>query len=135
MEQIIITQLQTLQELKSKCLEVSGYYGDIDTAIAALQICSTFGMDTSARLLGILNNNNILTHEHLLKVISDATLNKSLKVCKNESNDSLCPKCNSKLENISKHCPECGQKLDFENVFTKKPVLFNFENTNNDSNI
>ena len=136
MDQLIITQLQILQELRSKCLEISGYYGDIDTAVAALQICSTFGMDNSARLLGILNNNGIKTHEDLQKIINDSTLNKSLKVFRNESGDNLCPKCNSKLENITKHCSSCGQKLDFENLFEKKPIMFyeNNENVNNDSN-
>ena len=136
MDQLIITQLQILQELKSKCLEVTGYYGDIDTAVAALQICSTFGMDNSARLLGILNNNSITTHELLLQVINDATLNKSLKVFRNESDDVICPKCNSKLDNITKHCPHCGQKLDFQNMYERKPILYyeNNENINNNSN-
>ena len=130
MENIIINQMQTLQELRSKCLEVTGYYGDIDTAIAALQICSTFGMDNTARLLGILNNNGIKTHEQLIDIINDSMLNKSLRVFKNESGEVLCPKCNSKLENVTKHCNNCGQKLDFENVFEKKPIIY-FDNTNN----
>lgn len=136
MDQMIITQIQILQELKSKCLEVSGYYGDIDTAIAALQICSTFGMDNSARLLGMLNNNNIHTHEQLQMIISNSTLNNSLRVFKNENDEVLCPKCNSKLENITKHCSNCGQKLDFENMFEMKPILYfkNDENVNNNSN-
>ena len=134
MDQLIVTQLQVLQELRSKCLEVSGYYGDIDTAVAALQICSTFGMDNSARLLGILNNNGIKTHEQLLNVVNDSTLNKSLRVFKNESVEILFPKCNSKLENITKQCQICGQKLDFENIFEKKPVLFDFENNENINN-
>lgn len=123
MENVIINQLQILQELRSKCLETTGYYGDIDTAIAALQICSTFGMDNSARLLGILNNNHIKTHEELLKVINDSSLNKSLRVLKNESNEVLCPNCNTKLESQTKHCSNCGQKLNFEDIFEKKPTL------------
>lgn len=135
MDQLIINQIQILQELRSKCLEVSGYYGDIDTAIAALQICSTFGMDNSARLLGILNNNGIKTHDELLNVINDSRLNKSLRVIKNESNEVLCPNCNGKLNNESKHCSECGQKLNFEDTFEKKPIIFNFENNENINNV
>lgn len=131
-----MNQIQILQELRSKCLEVSGYYGDIDTAIAALQICSTFGMDNSARLLGILNNNGIKTHEDLLNIINDSTLNKSQRVIEGESGDLICPKCNAKLETKMKHCNECGQKLNFEDVYKKKPMLLfeeNNENTDNDS--
>lgn len=131
MDNVIISQLQTLQELRSKCLEISGYYGDIDTAVAALQICSTFGLDNSARLLGTLNNNGIKTNEDLLNVINDSRLNKSLRVIRNESNEVLCPNCNSKLDNENKHCSECGQKLNFEDIFVKKPALFDFENVNN----
>ena len=119
MEDIIINQMQILQELRSKCLETIGYYGNIDTAVAALQICSTFGMDNTARLLGILNNNGIKTHEDLLNIITDSKLNKSLRVIKNESNEVLCPNCNSKLDNENKHCSECGQKLNFEDVSVK----------------
>lgn len=134
MENIIINQMQILQELRSKCLETTGYYGDVDTAIAALQICSTFGMDNTARLLGILNNNGIKTHEDLLNVINDSRLNKSLRVIKNESNEVLCPNCNSKLDGENKHCSECGQKLNFEDIFVKKPILFDFENNENINN-
>lgn len=134
MENIIVNQIQILQELRSKCLETTGYYGDIDTAIAALQICSTFGMDNTARLLGILNNNGIKTHEDLLKVINDSKLSKLLSVIENESNEVLCPNCNGKLNDKSKHCPECGQKLNFEDIFVKTSVLFDFENTENTNN-
>jgi hypothetical protein len=124
MDSLVLNQIQILQELRNKCLETTGYYGDVDTAVAALQICSTFGMDNTARLLGILNNNGIKTHEDLLNVITDSRLNKSLRVIKNESNEVLCPNSNSKLENQTKHCSECGQKLDFENLFLL--TIFNF---------
>lgn len=124
MEQIILNQIQMLQELRSKCLEVSGFYGDIDTAIAALQICSTFGMDNTARFLGILNNNGVKTHEQLLDIINDSMLNIAQNVIENNMGDILCPKCNIKLDKKSKHCYECGQKLVFEN---NENVNNNFE--------
>lgn len=130
-----MNQIQILQELKNKCLEISGYYGDIDIAVTALQICSTFGIDNTARLLGTLKQNGIKTHEDLLNIINDSTLNNGQRVIENEFGDKLCPKCNAKLETKMKHCNECGQKLNFEDIYKKKPILFeeNNENTNNDS--
>lgn len=115
MEQLIISQIQILQELKSKCLEVTGFYGDIDTAIAALQICSTFGMDNTARILGTLNSNGIKSFDELAKVIEDSKLNNALLVLPNSKLECLCPKCNTVLYGKSKHCPDCGQKLKYDN--------------------
>lgn len=115
MEQLIISQIQILQELKSKCLEVTGFYGDIGTAIAALQICSTFGMDNTARILGTLNSNGIKSFDELAKVIEDSKLNNALLVLPNSKLECLCPKCNAVLYGKSKHCPDCGQKLKYDN--------------------
>ena len=130
-----MNQIQILQELKNKCLEIFGYYGDIDIAVAALQICSTFGIDNTARLLGILKQNGIKTHEDLLNIINDSTLNNARRVIENEFGDKLCPKCNTKLETKVKHCNECGQRLNFDNIYKKKSILFeeNNENINNNS--
>ena len=128
METSIINQIQILQELKNKCLEISGYYGDIDIAVAALQICSTFGIDNTARLLGILKQNQIKTDEDLLNIINNSTLNNAQRVIENEFGDILCPKCNTKLETKVKHCNECGQRLNFDNIYKKKPILFEENN-------
>lgn len=132
MEDIIIRQIQGLQELKSKCLSVTGFYGDIDTALAALQICSTMGMDNTARLISVLNQNAINNENDLREVIENSKLACERKVYMKIENEMLCPNCNSKLEKQTKHCEFCGQKLNFDDVIKINPILLNDENINND---
>ena len=105
-----MNQIQILQELRSKCLEVSGYYGDIDTAIAALQICSTYGMDMTARFISDLRKNGIKDNDDLRQTFNNAY--KAKEVCIMKSNNEYkCPICNSKLEEYNTYCKHCGQHL------------------------
>lgn len=131
MDNVIMNQIQILQEMKARCIEVCGFYGDIDTAIAALQICSTLGMDNTARLIAILNNNSITNQEHLLKLINDSILFNAKKVIENEFGELQCPSCKEILIRKSKHCDNCGQSLNFEHVNNQAINMINEIENNN----
>lgn len=105
----IINQIQNLQELRNKCLEVCGYYGHIDTAIAALEICNNYGLDVTARFISDLRSNGIKTNEDLRNLISN---NDILKPKQPIISDEIliCPKCSNTLNN-GNYCSNCGQKI------------------------
>ena len=64
MNEVISKQIQELYEIQQKCTNISGFYCSIDTAIAALQICSTYGLDETARMI---------SHIKSMKDISNST--------------------------------------------------------------
>lgn len=113
MDSDIIKQIQQLQEFKHKYITATGQYVDVEKAIAGLQICSTFGLDLTARMISLLKTNNVLTYEDLQKLISFSSILTDRVVIKNVNDTITCPNCNAILdkENKEPHCSKCGQKL------------------------
>ena len=108
----IMTQIQCLQEMKNKCIETCGYYGDIDTAIAALQICDTYGLDVTARFISDLRIHDIKTNDKLRDIIQRSSKENEVHVFQDEEK-SKCPICRTAIDNDSKYCKNCGQRVIF----------------------
>lgn len=110
MDNMIMTQIQLLQELRSKCLDVYGYYCDIDTAMAALQICTPYGLDQTARFISDLRSHGISNNDDLRKLFSNSQKENEMIIIKTDSGYK-CPNCNSNLEEYNTYCKHCGQHL------------------------
>lgn len=112
MDEKILEQISVLQDIQSKAVSTAGFYGDISLAIAALQICNTYGIDSTARFISDLKTNGIKTNEELRDILSNISILSERKPFIKDD-VYICPHCNIELNNISKHCGNCGQKINW----------------------
>lgn len=112
----MIKQRAELLEMQNLLSSQLGRDFDISSANDALEICSVYGLDKTARFISYLKTLNI-TNEHWIFDAYNAMDKTNSKMVKYINLNYICPNCRTKKINIDdKYCKECGQKLKFEEV-------------------
>lgn len=114
----IMKQISDLNDLQNKAMNSYGDYKDINVAIAALQICSHYGLNETSKIISFLKQSPLkidnverleLLFKGCLKILIPTELIQ-------DGTDFRCSQCNNELSKINnylsfKACPYCGQTI------------------------
>lgn len=114
MQEDIMKQRAELLEMQSLISSRIGQYYDIGLANAALEICSSYGLDKTARFISYLKKFNINDEQWIIDAYN-AMDKSNAKMVKRDNDKYICPICGNEYDNEDcKYCKECGQKLNFK---------------------
>lgn len=122
MQEDIMKQRAELLEMQSLISSRMGQYYDIGLANAALEICSSYGLDKTARFISYLKKFDIVD-EHWIIDAYNAMDKSNAKMVKRDNDKYICPICGREYDDEDcKYCKECGQKLNFKEFIDTTPV-------------
>lgn len=125
MQEDMMKQRAELLEMQTLVSSRLGQYFDIGLANAALEICSSYGLDKTARFISYLKKFNI-TDEHWIIDAYNAMDKTNPKMVKYIDETYICPNCMTTYTTPDgKYCKECGQKLNFKELINT--TLDNYE--------
>lgn len=118
MDNDIMKQISDLNDLQNKAMNSYGDYKNINIAIAALQICSHYGLNETSKIISFLKQSP-------LKIDNEERLELLFKECSKilipaeliyDKFIFRCSQCNNELSNINNYlsfkvCPYCGQAI------------------------